>query len=427
MKRSLATLAGAASLAAVVAAPAADANPRSILSAVNLEREMAGLRPLTARADWAAACSAHTNYMNGLGALTHDQSPSSALFSTEGAWAGTHSVLARSSYGYSGNPWRSAPFHEFQVLHPWLSETGISITGSYACMITLGERDAPNPADTTLTTVPGTGQYIRPAEVASESPFTPGDEVGLPQGTKTGPHIYVYAQAPQRLNTIAVQSASLTASDGSQVPLRWVDGTSARSGRYLDGGAILIPVSPLQENTTYGLRVEAAATSPSGSRLLISRTSSFLTGPDESGIAPSGAASDTVTAASTRGGAASKGPLTKKKKRGAPAVIGGEGQPKLAVSLRWTPKGVTAKIHCQSTVSRCEGPLRILVNRKGRKIQKLRFKARGGPLKLKLAPGKKINRTVWMTKRQMASGRKRGFSVRWGAPLPEKARALEIG
>lgn len=424
MKRSLAAIAGAASLVAVPAT--ADATPRAILSAVNMEREMAGLRPLTSRADWASACNAHTNYMNAGGILTHDQLASSPLFSPEGAWAGAHSVLARSSYGFSGNPWRSAPFHEFQVLHPWLAQTGISITGGYACMITLGERDAPNPPDTTLTTVPGTGQYIRPAEIASESPFTPGDEVGLPQGTKTGPHIYVYAQAPQRLNTIAVQSASLTAADdGSQIPVRWVDGTSEKSGRYLDGGAILIPVSPLKENTTYGLRVEAAATAPSGSRLLISRTTSFLTGPDESASVQDPIASDTVTAASTRGGGPSQAP-TKKLRRGAPAVIGGEGQPKLAVSLKWTSKGVKAKIHCQSSVSRCEGPLRILVNRKGRKIQKLRFKARGGPLKLKLAPGKKINRTVWMTKRQMASGRKRGFSIRWGAPLPEKARALEV-
>ncbi len=425
MKRSVATLAGLASLACLPAT--AQATPRAILSAVNYEREMAGLKPLAARADWASACNAHTSYMNQNNVLTHSETPGAPLFSDAGVWAGAHAVLARSSAGFSGNPWHNAPFHQFQVMHPWLAETGISITGGYACMVTLGERDAPNPSEISLITVPGTAQYTAPAEIARESPFTPGDEVGLPQGTKTGPHIYVYAQGPQRFQTVAVQSASLTAADdGSQVPLRWVDGTSPRSGRYLDGGAILIPVTPLKEGTTYGLRVEASTTSATGSRLLISRTSSFATGPDESDLVQAPEASDTVTAASTRGAAKKAPGGTKKLKRGAPAVIGGEGQPKLEVSLRWTPNGVRAKIHCESAVSRCQGPLRILVRRKGKKIQKLRFKARGGPLKLNLAPGRTINRRVVMTKRQIASGQKRGFAIRWGAPAPEKARALEI-
>ena len=393
--------AGVASLACLPAT--AEATPRAILSAVNYEREMAGLKPLTARADWASSCNAHTSYMNANGVLGHGEVPGLPGFSDAGVWAGAHAVLARSSAGFSGNPWHNAPFHQFQVLHPWLAETGISITGGYACMVTLGSRDADNPSEISLVTVPGTAQFTAPAEIARESPFTPGDEVGLPQGTKTGPHIYVYAQGPERLQTVAVQSASLTAADdGSQVPLRWVDGTSPRSGRYLDGGAILIPVTPLKENTTYGLRVEASTTSPSGTRMLISRASSFVTGPDESELLQPPEASDTVTASSTRGPSAPRKPGIKKLKRGAPAIIGAEGQPKVAVSLKWTEHGIKAKIECRSTVSRCEGPLRILVNRKGRKIQKLRFKARGGPLKLRMAPGKTINRTVIITKRQMA-------------------------
>lgn len=422
MKRTVATLAGLASFAALPAA--AEATPRAILSAVNYEREMAGIKPLTARTDYANACNAHTGYMQRNNVLTHVQTPGLPLFSDAGSWAGSHAVLARSSAGFSGNPWRSAPFHEFQVLHPWLAETGISITGGYACMVTLGERDAPNPEAVSLVTVPGVAEFTRPAEVARESPFTPGDEVGLPQGTKTGPHIYVYAVGPERFQTVAVQAATLTSlDDGAQVPLKWVDGTSPRSGKFLDGGAIVIPAVPLREGTTYGLRVEASTVTASGTRLLISRTSSFVTGPDESGLVQAPEASDTVTASSTREPVTTK---TTKKKKYAPTILGYEGQPKLAVSLRWSHNGLRARIECQSAVSRCEGPLRILVRRKGRKIQKLRFVARGGPLKVSLAPGKTINRRLKMTKRQVKSGKKRGFAIRWGAPAPERAKALEI-
>ena len=424
--RSLQGLVGIASLAAVFAAPlTAQANPRAILSAVNYDREMAGIKPLVSDTGYAAGCSAHASYMQSKGALSHSQDAGSPLFSTEGMWAGGHAVLARSTVGFSGNPWRSAPLHQFQVLHPWLRRTGVGETGGYACMVTLGDRDAPNPAEIGLVTAPGTGQYVRPAEVARESPFVPGDEVGLPQGTKTGPHIYVYAVGPQRFGTVTVQAASLTAADGSQVPVRWVDGTSPRSGPYLDGGAILIPATPLKEGTAYGLRVEAATTSESGSRLQISRTSSFITGPDESDLAVAPESGDTVTAASVRPVAAPRRRSTKLKK-GAPAILGAEGQPQLAVSLRWNDTGVRARITCLSTVSSCEGPLRVLVRKKGRKVQKLRFVARGGPLRVKLAPGKSINRRIIMQGKQIKSGKKRGFAIRWSSPGTEKARALEV-
>ena len=427
MKRTFARVAGVASLAAVFAAPLAEANPRAILSAVNYDREMAGIKPLTADPGLTAGCSAHARYMEGAGALSHSEAPGSPLFSDEGLWAGNHAVLARSSAGFSGNPWRSAPLHQFQVLHPWLGKTGVGETGGFACMVTLGDRDAPNPSEIGLVTAPGTGQYVRPAEVARESPFVPGDEVGLPQGTKTGPHIYVYAVGPQRFGSVTINAASLTAADdGSQVEVRWVDGASPRSGSYLDGGAILIPATPLKEGTTYGLRVEAATTSATGSRLQISRTSSFITGPDESDLALSPTTTETVTAASARPVATTKKKAPKKLKKGAPAILGAEGAPKLAVSLRWNETGVRARITCLSTVSRCEGPLRVLVRKKGRKVQKLRFVARGGPLKLSLAPGKSINRRIIMQGAQIKSGKKRGFAIRWGSPGIEKARALEV-
>lgn len=420
MKRTVATLAGIATLASIPALAQADS--RSILAAVNYERQMAGIDSVVVRKDLDTGCSRHAAYMNANRLLTHQQTAGSPLFSTEGQWAGEHSVLARSSSGFTGNPWKSAPFHEFQVLHPWLRDTGLGVVGDYACMVTLGDRNAPNPGDIKLVTVPGAGQYTRPAEVAREAPFVPGDEVGLPQGTKTGPHLYVYAVGPSRFNDVYVQSAALTAmDDGAPVPVRWVDAASPRSGRYLDGGAIVIPTAPLREGVTYGLRVEAATTNPGGQRLLISRTTSFVTGPDESDLVEAPETNDTVTAASARPGGSGTPGNSK-----LPVVLGADGQAQLAVALAWSKKGLRARIRCESTTVRCTGPLRILVRRKGGKIQKLRFVARGGPLKVNLAPGRSIMRRVLLTdKRQRTSGRKRGFAIRWGGSMPVKAKAFK--
>ena len=72
---------------------------------------------------------------------------------------------------------------------------------------------------------------------------------------------------------------------------------------------------------------------------------------------------------------------------------------------------------------RCSGPLRVLVRKKGDKLGKLRFKARKGPLKVSLAPGRQIIRRVQLTKPQQHPGKKRGFSVRWGGGTPVRVTA----
>jgi hypothetical protein len=429
MKRRAIALAGAATLAAPVAVTAnsktsvqatarAASTAGSILSAVNYERQMAGFDPLKENADLSKSCQLHARYMAGNDLLTHNEQPGNAFYTADGAWAASHSVLARNSAGFYGNPWKDAPFHEFQALHPWLRTTGVGAAGTYACMVTLGERDAANPSDIKLLTVPGPGQFSPPAQIAREAPFVPGDEVGLPEGTKTGPHIYVYAVGPERFEKVYVQAATLTAADdGSQVPLRWVDAGSPRSGRYLEGGVILIPEAPLRENTTYTVRIEAATQNDQGSRLLISRTSSFITGPDELSIQgqPSDAG-DLGSAASARRPASA--PASEK------VTVGEIGNARLTVSLRWNKTGVRARLTCEATNVRCDGPLRVLVKRKGNRLQKLRFVAGPGPLKLKLAPGRTIVRRIEMDPRQRFSGHKRGFAVRFGGVAPVKLQAL---
>ncbi len=423
-RRAYASLAGIATLASIPVATASG-DARSILGAVNYERQMAGIDALTTSKPLENGCVRHALYMNQNSVLTHNESAGAAGFTSEGAFYGTKAVLARNTTGFTSNPWKYAPFHEFQVLHPWLTQTGIGVSGNYACMVTLGERPGGMGDDIRLITAPGTGQFVRPAEVAREAPFTPGEEFGIPQGTKTGPHIYVYAVGPQRFPNVAVRSATLTASDdGSEAPLRWVDANSPRSGRYLDGGAILIPTSPLKEGVVYNLRVEAETTSSSGQTVRISRTTSFTTGPDESELAESAETNDTVTAASSNRPSASA-PATSGKPKPNSAVIGADGQAKLAVSLAWSNhgKGLRVRIQCQSATVRCEGPMRVLVRKRGNKLGKLRFKARKGPLKLSLAPGRQIVRRIKMTNVQQHHGKKRGFSVRWGGSTPIRVTA----
>jgi Cysteine-rich secretory protein family len=392
------------------------ASAGAILSAVNYERQMAGIDPLTEDAGLTRSCQLHARYMAANGTLTHLEDSGNGFFTQDGSWAGQHSVLARNSAGFTGNPWHDAPFHEFQALHPWLRTTGVAVAESYACMATLGTRDAPASDETRLVTVPGAGQFVAPAQIARESPFVPGDEVGLPQGTTTGPHIYAYAVGPTQYEQVTVQAVTLTATDnGAQVPVKWVDGSSPRSGRYLDGGAIVIPTEPLRENVTYTVRIEAATTNAAGSRFLISRTSSFMTGPDELGLVqPSDAAGLGAATSARAPKAASSTPVT----------VGDIGNARLTVSLRWNKTGVRARLHCEATSVRCDGKLRVLVKRKGNRLQKLRFVAGPGPLNLKLAPGRTITRRLEMDPRQRFSGHKRGFAVRFGGVAPVKLVAV---
>lgn len=422
-RRHAVTLLGLATLTSLPLAGTAMADARAILGAVNYERQMAGIDSVTTNKSLEQGCVRHALYMNQNGILTHSEDSSKPGYTAEGAFAASKGVLARNTAGFSTNPWKYAPFHEFQVLHPWLQQTGIGVSGDYACMFTLGERAGGMVDDIKLMTAPGTGQYIRPAEVAREAPFTPGEEFGIPQGTKTGPHIYVYAVGPQRFPNVVIKSATLTATEsGVEAPLRWVDANSSRSGRYLDGGAILIPTSPLKEGAVYGLRVEAETTSSSGQKILISRTTSFTTGPDESEIAESPETSD-AAAASSRGSSGPSSPSTRPSVK--PTVLGSEGDAKLAVAVAWNKRrtGLRVRIRCESVAVRCSGPLRVLVRKKGDELGKLRFKARKGPLKVSLAPGRQIIRRVQLTKPQQHHGKKRGFSVRWGGGTPVRVTA----
>lgn len=394
----------------------AHAGGGEILSAVNVERESAGIPTLDRKSDWSDACASHNDYMATNRILTHTEISGNPLFSASGSWAGRNAVLARNSLPFTSNPWTTAPLHQFQVLHPWLKRTGVDARRDYACMITLSGRDGGSSADPKLVTWPGFGQAHRASEIARESPFVPGDEVGLPEGTRTGPHIYVYALGPNKYQRVVVRSASLTGVEsGSEVPVRWVDASSSRSGRYLDGGAILIPANPLTVGETYTLRTEVSATTAGGSTTVMSRTTSFQAatknGPAATDAAPSTGAEAEGAQLPTNPGSIDP-----------TVLIGTAGAPQLRMALAWKGKRtVRVRITCVSpSGQRCQGKLRVMVYRKGGRLQKLRFKARKGPLKLNLGPNKQIVRRVKLNKGQRHAAKIRGFGARFGGAAPQR-------
>ncbi len=143
MRRNALTLAGAAALAAVPNAAHA-AGGGALLSAVNYDRQMAVSTPLTESASLSRSCSLHAKYMAATGSSPQED-PGNSLYTEDGAWAGQRSVLARNSAGFTTNPWRDAPLHQFQALHPWLQTTGVGVAGNYACMVTLGNARCTEP------------------------------------------------------------------------------------------------------------------------------------------------------------------------------------------------------------------------------------------------------------------------------------------
>ena len=94
------------------------------------------------------------------------------------------------------------------------------------------------------------------SEVADEYPETPGDAVGLPAGTTTGPNLLVYALGLG--NTPGIAGATLKSAAGQSVPVRTVDGTTTYQGQtfMFSWHGDIIPVNPLSPGTEYTATVD---------------------------------------------------------------------------------------------------------------------------------------------------------------------------
>jgi len=142
-----------------------------------------------------------------------------------------------------------------QMLAPVLASVGAWQQDNYICVTTWPGYTQQPPQENTILTYPGDGAGgVYYSEEASESPFVPGDFVGLPQGTTTGPHllVYVWGAWARASSGVRVVSASLAGPDGKPLDVRSIDHDTDTVGPYLPwASAILIPVQPLQPSTTY--------------------------------------------------------------------------------------------------------------------------------------------------------------------------------
>lgn len=216
---------------------------------LNAQRAANGLpADIVENVDWSDACAKHARYveLNGRNPSNpHDEDPSKPGYTPEGQQAARSSVLG-GTYNDSGeNPWEDAPIHLMQLLGPGLAETGYAP----GCMWTWPGYTRLKPASTQTYSYPGPGTTIYYAEEAAESPFVPGDFVGLPEGTETGPHLFVFAFGEQA-RAVDITDAKLVGPT-EQVAVRTVDNLTDRVGLYLPPGGILIPEQPLAPDSEY--------------------------------------------------------------------------------------------------------------------------------------------------------------------------------
>ena len=190
----------------------------------------------------------------------HSEDPAKAGFTELGRTAAQSSVLGNPAKGWSaGNPWELAPIHLMETLSPALARTG----WAPGCMWTRPVVPRPAPASIRVYTYPGPGAPIYASEKAEDEwPFVPGDFVGLPMGSVTGPHIMVMPFGPAQAGTgpprpTRILGARLTGPDGP-VEVRTVDeattGPRGDLGSYLDGGMV-IPAEPLEPGADYRAHV----------------------------------------------------------------------------------------------------------------------------------------------------------------------------
>lgn len=235
-------------------AGAAAISSGEIVQRVSGQREANGIPGgLTERADWSADCAKHNYYEAQTGELEHSENPSSPYYSAEGNWAAENSVLAGGSSWDQGNPWEEAPIHLIQMLAPQLSEIGAAENDDHNCATTWPGYQRPVPASLIAYSYPGNGvSGVVPTERAFESPFVPGDQVGLPEGTATGRYLLVYLSGVTPSDTPDVTAAATLANGSGPVDLRVVDSTNEEVGGYMpQPSAFLIPAQPLTPLTTY--------------------------------------------------------------------------------------------------------------------------------------------------------------------------------
>src|SRR4051794_15352099 len=176
------------SFLALVAPASADVTGPQIVGFLNAQRAEHGL-PAGIAEDPALSegCAKHDRYGRQNNTLQHDENPLSPGFTPEGNAAAQTSVLYRggSPWSATNNPFETAPIHLAQLLAPRLDRMGAAEIDGFGCATTQASRNRPAPVSDVVYTYPGdnTASWIT-AETAAEGPYTPGQQVGIPAGTR---------------------------------------------------------------------------------------------------------------------------------------------------------------------------------------------------------------------------------------------------
>ena len=188
-------------------------------------------------------------------------------YTRAGASAGQSAdVASGSTWTVHSNPFQSAPLHLADLLNPNLDSIGFNSSYGFTCVSVLSPLAGfrlNTPAKPVGYSYPDNGRTNWPiSERAGEGPFTPGDELGLPQPRKTGPYLialFAGPWAPIAAGQVHVNAARLTGPHGNvkikiadaSVKVRVVSGKAPSLGEFLGASAMLIPIKPLSKDTTY--------------------------------------------------------------------------------------------------------------------------------------------------------------------------------
>jgi hypothetical protein len=299
---------------------------------------------ITENPAWSLGCVLHNHYGAVNDVLTHTERASNQGFTGAGAAAGEASVLYRGLHWTAADdPFEHAPIHLHQLLAPRLDVMGASENEGFGCATTVASRGRRAPAGKVTYTYPTDGSSgWRVGEVAEELPFTPGEKLGLPQGTTTGPYLYALFDGPRIsvLDSAHVTSAALTGPSGP-VDILVADNTTAGLEGFLPVGAELIPRHPLAPETRYTATVSALV----GAARFTHRWS-FTTGPsspnsgsEHGGAPPTPVAVRSADTASGRGVHAVRRGRTLQVQLSCPrsCLVRGIGQLRSGTARRWLP------------------------------------------------------------------------------------------
>ncbi|MEO7198309.1 MAG: hypothetical protein ABIZ50_07520, partial [Solirubrobacterales bacterium] len=165
----------------LMAAGAQAGSGAQIVSALNQQRVANGLPAgIAERPDWSANCALHNSYMALTGTFGHVEIAGNPHFTVGGDWAASRSVLATGGDWGVENPFETAPIHLANLLNPALAEMGADAGSNFICATTIPGTTRTPPAGVVGYSYPGDGvDGVAPSERASESPYVPGDFVGL--------------------------------------------------------------------------------------------------------------------------------------------------------------------------------------------------------------------------------------------------------